>query len=101
LNPKLDSEAMNEEIFGPILPIISFSNINEAIDVVNNKDKALAVYYFGRPYWNDNLCRVNNETTSGAFLVNEVISHIVNPSFGFGGVGGSGMGRYGGFEGFK
>jgi acyl-CoA reductase-like NAD-dependent aldehyde dehydrogenase len=69
--------------------------------LINNKDKALAVYYFGRPFWNANRDRVMNETTSGAFCVNEVLFHITQHFFGFGGVGASGYGRYGGFEGYK
>lgn len=101
LNPKMDSEAMTDEIFGPILPIVTFSNIDEAIKLVNSKDKALAVYYFGRAYFNSNRDKVMNETSSGAFSVNDAISHIANHSFGFGGVGASGYGRYGGYEGFK
>jgi acyl-CoA reductase-like NAD-dependent aldehyde dehydrogenase len=69
--------------------------------LINSKDKPLAVYYFGRPFWNANRDRVMNETTSGAFSVNEVLFHIAQHFFGFGGVGASGYGRYGGFEGFK
>mmetsp|Transcript_21575 Transcript_21575/g.15768 ORF Transcript_21575/g.15768 Transcript_21575/m.15768 type:complete len:208 (+) Transcript_21575:885-1508(+) len=101
LDPKRDSELMEEEIFGPVLPILTFNNISEAISFINKKDKPLTVYYFGRSCCNSNLDRVVNETTSGAVSVNDVISHLSNSSFGFGGVGASGYGRYGGFEGFK
>mmetsp|Transcript_21710 Transcript_21710/g.20813 ORF Transcript_21710/g.20813 Transcript_21710/m.20813 type:complete len:101 (+) Transcript_21710:1010-1312(+) len=92
---------MQEEIFGPVLPVITFSTIGEAISIINKKDKALTVYYFGRSYSNSNLNRVIEETSSGAVAVNDVISHLINSSFGFGGVGPSGYGRYGGYEGFK
>jgi aldehyde dehydrogenase (NAD+) len=101
VNPELKSKVMNEEIFGPVLPIITFKNIDEAIDIINKKDKPLAVYYFGKSYNNPNRDKLNDETSSGAFSVNEVMMHMVNHGFGFGGVGASGYGRYGGYEGFK
>lgn len=101
INPKLTSESMQEEIFGPILPIITFNSISEAIKTINDKDKPLAVYYYGRSVFNGNLDRVMEETSSGAFIVNDVMSHLANHAFGFGGVGASGYGRYGGYEGFK
>jgi len=81
--------------------VLSFSNIGEAIKFIKNKDKPLAVYYFGKYYRNPNRDRVMNETSSGAFVQNDVMIHIINHSFGFGGVGDSGYGRYGGYEGFK
>jgi acyl-CoA reductase-like NAD-dependent aldehyde dehydrogenase len=101
INPKLDSLVMQEEIFGPILPIISFRAIDETIKIINEKDKPLAVYYFGKRNSNVNRDRLMNETSSGAFVQNEVMLQMVNHAFGFGGVGGSGYGRYGGYEGFK
>lgn len=61
----------------------------------------MAVYYFGKASGNKNKERLMDETSSGAFLVNEVMLQMVNHEFGFGGVGGSGYGRYGGYEGFK
>lgn len=100
-NPDKKSRVMQEEIFGPVLPLYSFSNINEVIETINEKDKALAVYYFGRCYNNDNRDRLMNETSSGAFVVNDVMFQMVNHEFGFGGVGASGYGRYGGYDGFK
>ena len=101
VNPDLKSPVMQEEIFGPVLPVIKFSRIDEVIEFINDKDKALAVYYFGKCYSNPNRDRLMNETSSGAFLVNEVIMHITNHELGFGGVGASGYGRYGGYDGFK
>jgi len=100
-NPELTSEVMTEEIFGPVVPIITFKKIEDAIEIINSKDKALAVYYFGKCFNNPNYQKVMDETSSGAFVVNEAIVHIVNHGFGFGGVGPSGYGRYGGFDGFK
>ena len=102
LNPDLNSPVMQEEIFGPVLPVITFVNFDEVINLINSKDKALAVYYFGSVFGiNPHKERLLNETSSGAFLVNEAIIHIVNHEFGFGGVGPSGYGRYGGYDGFK
>ncbi len=65
---------MKEEIFGPILPILTFSNISEAINMINGMDKPLAVYYYGKSICNANLTRVMDETSSGAFVVNDAVS---------------------------
>ena len=101
LNPSLDSQLMKEEIFGPILPVFTYKNIQEAIEFINKMDKPLAVYYFGRNSWgNPNLMRLKNETSSGAFLVNDIAVHFLNADTPFGGVGGSGYGRCHGKEGF-
>lgn len=101
VNPKPDSSVMEEEIFGPVLPIITFQNIDQVIDLINSKDKPLAVYYFGKSYNNPDKDKLMDCTSSGAFSVNEVMMHMVNKEFGFGGVGASGYGRYGGYDGFK
>ena len=70
---------MKEEIFGPLLPVYTYKNIDEAIQFVNKLDKPLAVYYFGKnSFRNKNLMRVKEETYSGAFLVNEVAMHFLN-----------------------
>ena len=101
LNPSLDSDLMKEEIFGPILPIFTYKTIQEAVDFINKLDKPLAVYYFGKNSWsNPNLMRLKNETSSGAFLVNDIAVHFLNADTPFGGVGGSGYGRCHGREGF-
>jgi aldehyde dehydrogenase (NAD+) len=92
---------MTEEIFGPVLPVISFRNITEVIDHINDGDKPLAVYFFGTVRNNANKERLEVETSSGAFVTNEAIIQIINHEFGFGGVGASGYGRYGGWEGYK
>ncbi len=102
LNPDPNSPVMQEEIFGPVLPVTTFAIIDDAIKLINSKDKALAVYYFGAVLGsNPNKERLMNETSSGAFLTNEAVIHIINHEFGFGGVGPSGYGRYGGYDGFK
>lgn len=92
---------MKEEIFGPILPVHTYKNIGEAIEFINKLDKPLAVYYFGKnSSSNSNLKRVKNETSSGAFLVNDIAIHFFNSDTPFGGVGASGYGRCHGREGF-
>jgi len=99
-DPKLDSKIMTEEIFGPILPIISVSNIQEAIKFINQRPKPLALYYFGCNI-RGNGKLVRNKTSSGAFVQNEVGFQAVHPYLPFGGVGESGYGSYHGRYGFE
>ncbi|KAH9623562.1 hypothetical protein KSS87_011721 [Heliosperma pusillum] len=92
LDPPLDSEVMNEEIFGPILPIITLKTIEESIDFVNSRPKPLALYAFTN---NETLKRrIVSETSSGSVTFNDVLIHYVCEELPFGGVGASGMGRY-------
>ena len=71
LEPRLDSDIMKEEIFGPLLPVLRFSSTDEAIKLINSMDKPLGTYYFGpNSSSNTNLQRYLNETSSGAFIVN-------------------------------
>jgi acyl-CoA reductase-like NAD-dependent aldehyde dehydrogenase len=94
LNPKPDSSLMEDEIFGPILPVIGIENIREAIDFVNRRPKPLALYLFSSN--NDAAQYVMEYTSSGAVSVNEVLMHFAINTLPFGGVGGSGMGNYNG-----
>lgn len=72
LEPRLDSEIMKEEIFGPLLPVLRFSSTDEAIKLINSRDKPLGMYYYGpNSASNVNLQRFMNETSSGAFIVND------------------------------
>jgi aldehyde dehydrogenase (NAD+) len=99
-DPKAESAIMNEEIFGPILPITSFSSIRDAIREINSRPKPLAIYYFGSNFGgNGNVVRDN--TSSGAFVQNEAGFQAVHPNLPFGGVGNSGYGSYHGEFGFK
>ena len=82
---------MQEEIFGPILPIMTFNDIDEVITFVNERPKPLALYYFGSKA---QARKVLAATTSGGACVNDTIMHISNPRLPFGGTGNSGMGRY-------
>lgn len=95
VNP--DFPVMQEEIFGPILPVITFERIDEAIDIINRNEKPLAFYYFGR---NKKAREVLSQTTSGGACINDTLMHIVNHHLPFGGVGNSGMGKYHGYDSF-
>ena len=90
-----DAPVMQEEIFGPIFPVLTFKEINEVIAFVTEREKPLALYYFGT-----NGDYVLRHTSSGGACVNDVIMHIVNHKVPFGGVGNSGMGSYHGKESF-
>ena len=100
LNPARDSALMKDEIFGPILPIYSFSKIDEAIQQINENDKPLVIYYFGSTILNSNLTKLEKSTSSGALVTNETLFQLASPYLPFGGVGGSGYGRYHGKAGF-
>lgn len=89
----------HEEIFGPILPVLPYRDIDDAIDYVNSRPRPLALYYFG----DDDADRRNvlARTTSGNVTVNGTIMHLGQDDLPFGGVGDSGMGQYHGIEGFR
>jgi aldehyde dehydrogenase (NAD+) len=87
---------MQEEIFGPLLPIMTFTSINEPIEFIKKNEKPLALYFFG----NQNTDKVLNETSSGGACINDTLIHIVNHNLPFGGVGNSGIGKYHGKESF-
>lgn len=95
VNP--DFLVMQEEIFGPILPVMTFNDIDETITYINKNEKPLAFYYFGK---NKNAKSVLEKTTSGGACVNDTLMHITNHNLPFGGVGNSGMGKYHGQESF-
>lgn len=94
LNPLTTSPLMKEEIFGPILPIITYNTIDDAIKFINERDKPLSIYYFGtNSDRNSSLIKVQDQTSSGSFVVNEVVVQIMSSYLPFGGVGASGYGR--------
>ncbi|WP_271077727.1 coniferyl aldehyde dehydrogenase [Aurantiacibacter sp. MUD61] len=98
-NPTDDMQAMQEEIFGPVLPVITYGQIEEAIDFVNDRDRPLGLYYFG-----DNSSereKVLSQTISGGVTLNDVVFHVSAEDMPFGGIGPSGIGCYHGLEGFK
>ncbi|MCC8034905.1 MAG: aldehyde dehydrogenase [Rikenellaceae bacterium] len=90
------SDVMNQEIFGPILPVMEFGEIGEAIQFISDREKPLALYFFGK----ENRATVFSRTSSGGGCVNDTIMHIANRHLPFGGVGYSGMGKYHGRESF-
>lgn len=91
-NIKANSKVMEEEIFGPILPIIEFEDLSEVIDYVNKKEKPLALYYFSEDKLK--VKYVLKHTTSGGVTINDTIIHVSNGNLPFGGVGNSGIGSY-------
>ena len=93
-----DMMAMQEEIFGPVLPVKTYSRVEEAIDYVNARDRPLGLYYFGDEAQSR---RVLDRTISGGVTVNDVLFHVSMEDLPFGGVGPSGMGSYHGADGFK
>ena len=99
LDPTDDMKVMQDEIFGPILPIKQYKDIEETLGYVNSKDRPLGLYYFGQDSSEER--EVLTRTTSGGVTVNDVIMHIAQEDLPFGGVGPSGMGSYHGFDGFK
>jgi coniferyl-aldehyde dehydrogenase len=99
IDPPEDSAVMQEEIFGPVMPIKPYDTIDETVDYVNAHDRPLGLYYFGNDKQETE--QVLNHTTSGGVTVNDVIMHIAQENLPFGGVGPSGMGAYHGEDGFR
>lgn len=96
-NVSPESAVMQEEIFGPVLPMITFEKRREALDFVRKREKPLALYYFGKADDGDDVLR---HISSGGACINDTIMHIANENIPFGGVGNSGMGRYHGYDSF-
>ncbi len=90
-----NAPVMQEEIFGPISPLLTFERTEEAVKFINNREKPLALYYFGSEKKGE---RVLRRTSSGGACINDVIMHIANEDMPFGGVGNSGMSSYHGKE---
>ena len=94
-----DMTVMQEEIFGPLLPIKRVADTDSAVDYVNAHDRPLGLYYFGKDGAEE--AHVLDRTISGGVTVNDVIFHVAQEDLPFGGVGPSGMGNYHGHDGFK
>lgn len=99
LNPGDDALCMQDEIFGPLLPLKTYKHFEEAISYINAHPRPLAAYYFGKNSAEEH--RFLTGTTSGGACVNDVMFHMLQKDLPFGGVGPSGMGAYHGVEGFK
>ncbi|MFD3155499.1 aldehyde dehydrogenase [Haloimpatiens sp. FM7330] len=91
-NVSLSSPIMQEEIFGPILPVIEYSSLQKAIDIINTKSKPLALYIFSKDKNVQNV--ILQRTSSGGVCINDTLIHITTDTLPFGGVGESGMGNY-------
>lgn len=97
-NVSLDSKIMEEEIFGPILPVIGFGDMEEAAAIVNERPRPLALYLFTRSSEAKNF--VLKKTSFGGGCINDTVVHLLPPELPFGGVGASGFGKYHGKAGF-
>ncbi len=94
-----DMKVLQDEIFGPILPIKTYKRVSEAVDYINSRPRPLGLYYFGHDSKEERM--ILDNTTSGGVTINDVIMHIAQEDLPFGGVGPSGMGSYHGHDGFK
>jgi coniferyl-aldehyde dehydrogenase len=99
LNPTDDMKVMQEEIFGPLLPVKGYRDVQEAVDYINAHDRPLGLYYFGSDAAERD--RVLDGTTSGGVTVNDVVMHVAQEELPFGGIGPAGMGAYHGHDGFR
>ncbi len=97
-NVTYDDAVMGEEIFGPIMPIITFDDFDAVVDELKTKDKPLALYLFTSD--KRHIKRVTTELSYGGGCINDVVIHLATSEMGFGGVGESGMGSYHGKDGF-
>lgn len=93
----LEDDIMQEEIFGPILPLFEFSDFEQVVNFVNSKEKPLAIYYFGNT---ETAKELMFKTSSGGVCINDTLMHVSNHHLPFGGVGNSGMGNYHGENSF-
>jgi coniferyl-aldehyde dehydrogenase len=99
LNVHDDMRIMREEIFGPVLPIVTYRDLDDAIAFVNARPRPLGLYYFGSSAANRR--QVLTRTTSGGVTINGTLLHYVQDDLPFGGIGASGFGAYHGIEGFR
>ncbi len=94
-----DAPIMSEEIFGPLMPIIPFDSVDEAVNYINAHDHPLALYVFSRR--NEFISKIEQSTRSGSFVVNDTVIQLATSKLPFGGVGASGTGSYHGQAGFN
>ena len=99
VDPPEDADVMHEEVFGPVLPIVPYVTLDDALAYVNARPRPLALYYFDHDA--RRIEHVLAHTTSGGVTVNDVVLHPAQDNIPFGGVGPSGMGHYHGFDGFE
>lgn len=99
LDPTDDMAILQDEIFGPLLPVVPYDTLDDALAYVNDHPRPLALYYFDHD--KTRVDQVLNGTTSGGATINDTVLHVAADSLPFGGVGPSGMGAYHGQEGFE
>ncbi|MBV9393016.1 MAG: coniferyl aldehyde dehydrogenase [Methylobacteriaceae bacterium] len=99
IDPPANSLLMREEIFGPVLPIVSSDSLDDALRIINDKDRPLALYVLTNSETNRR--KILERTISGGVTLNGTLMHVAQNDLPFGGVGPSGMGAYHGFDGFK
>ena len=98
-NPSLDSPLMKEEIFGPILPILSYRTLDDVLQILKSLPKPLAFYIFTKPGSKSE--KLATRFSAGGVVINDCMIHLTNPKLPFGGVGQSGFGAYHGVYGFQ
>ncbi|UDL93694.1 aldehyde dehydrogenase family protein [Lichenihabitans sp. PAMC28606] len=99
LDPSLDAPIMRQEIFGPVLPVLAYDRLDDAIAIINDRPRPLALYWFGRD--KASLRVLLDRTSSGTVAVNETVLHAAVDALPFGGIGASGFGAYHGQAGFE
>lgn len=97
-NVSMDSKLMNEEIFGPVMPVVTFKTLEEAMSIINSKERPLALYIFSNK--NKNIDYIMQHSAAGGTCINDTIIHITQPNLPFGGVNNSGIGKSHGKWGF-
>lgn len=98
INPETSHPVMQQEIFGPILPIITVDDLDAAIQFINSRPNPLTLYLFSNN--KNHIEKVRSETRSGSLAINETLVHFAQEGLPFGGIGASGMGSYHGYQGF-
>lgn len=97
--PSLDADIMEEEIFGPLMPVISYQSMDEAVDIVKDREKPLSLYLFTES--NNLKDYITEHVSFGGGVINDTLIHFANTNLPFGGVGHSGMGSYKGKDSFE
>ena len=99
LNPSADLQVMKDEVFGPLLPVLTYQSMEEVVSYINKQPRPLAAYLFSHDKLEQEY--ISKNIISGGMCINDLLNHIAQHDLPFGGVGASGMGRYHGIEGFK
>ncbi|MGJ8686361.1 MAG: aldehyde dehydrogenase family protein, partial [Spongiibacteraceae bacterium] len=99
IDPSDDCKIMTDEVFGPAMPVKTYTDIKTVVTQINKGERPLALYYFGSNKQEIDLLK--HKTTSGGMVVNDIAAHVLQDTMPLGGVGHSGMGSYHGFDGFR